>query len=405
MSLSVIFGKPGAGKSYYAVLRIAEYLEDFCRSELKEGVEHPRKIYTNLPLNLNALDDYVSEKIGKNVSASKYVHLLNEDFFVEKGSSGVIKKKDWWDIIPNGALIVIDEVQHYLSSSKDEGGAYLKDFQLYISTHRHRQHDLIFLTQHTDNINKVCLNMAADAYHVINIKGRVLPFLGIPFADIDVVKEAFGYKQQYANILYGNYVGRAFKPESTLHILLNPKIYGLYKSHNTSEASDRPSLHLSRLGAIFWFLRRHLWHLIIKAAVLFFCVYTMWQVICKLPLHLSDTLQKQMQSKSASTANVPPPVRRSGGAEQSRSRVADASPSSEQIKKPVFPKVESMTPDYVKIDGKRYFKGDEFNYEGRKFVVESINFDRLTVNFGLPIVSSSSSGAEPVDGPAVGQGL
>ena len=127
--------------------------------------------------------------------------------------------------------------------------------------------------------------MAADAYHVINIKGRVLPFLGIPFADIDVVKEAFGYNQQYANILYGNYIGRAFKPESTLHILLKSEIYNLYKSHNNSAASDRPSLNFSRFGAVCWFLRRHLWHLIIKAAVVYFIFYTCWQVICKMPLH------------------------------------------------------------------------------------------------------------------------
>ena len=394
MALSVIFGKPGAGKSYFAVMKIAEYLEDFCRFELQEGIEHERKIYTNLPLNLPAIDDYISDRLSKDIKASKYVKLLDEDFFIEKTSSGAFKKCDWWEKIPDGALIIIDEVQHYLSSSKDEGGAYLKDFQLYISTHRHRQHDLFFLTQHTDNINKVCLNMAADAYHVINIKGRVLPFLGIPFADIDVVKEAFGYNQQYANILYGNYVGRAFKPESTLHILLKPEIYKLYKSHNTDSATDRPSLNLSRFGAVCWFLRRHLWHLIIKAAVVYFIFYTCWQVICKMPLHLSTTLQKQMQADIKSDSPAKLPEKSQGSRRSAPTNGASAANLPETVK-PSSPKIEIFTPDYFVVDGVKYRKGDVINYEGINYTVDNIDFQRRFIDFGLCPVRRADGQAEP----------
>ena len=295
MALSVIFGKPGAGKSYFAVTKIVSEIEDYCRAELVSGVEHKRKIYTNLPLKRDAINDYISKKIGRPVDAAKYIEVLEENFFIEETTPGKFKKIDWWEKFPEGAFIVIDEVQFYLSNSKDSGdGAYLKDFQLYISTHRHRKHDLIFLTQHTDNINKVCLNMAQDAYHVVNIKGRVLPWLGIPFADFQVLLEAFGYKNQYANILYGNYLGRAFKPESTLHILLSPDIYRLYKSHNNDDGEDRPSLQLSRGRAVLWFLRRHFWHLFIKAALVVFVVHMIFGVICSLPVVLSDKLSKQI---------------------------------------------------------------------------------------------------------------
>ena len=76
MSLSVIFGKPGAGKTYYAVMRIAEYLEDFCRFELQEGVEHERKIYTNLPLNFDAIDDYISDRLGTRACSHYFGNIL-----------------------------------------------------------------------------------------------------------------------------------------------------------------------------------------------------------------------------------------------------------------------------------------------------------------------------------------
>ena len=396
MSLSVIFGKPGAGKSYFAVLKITQYLEDFCRYELTNGTEHERKIYTNLPMKDDAINEYISDRLGHNVEASKYIKTLDEDFFVEKSASGQIKKIDWWEKIPNGALIIIDEVQHYLSSSKDEGGAYLKDFQLYISTHRHRQHDLIFLTQHTDNINKVCLNMAADAYHVINIKGRVLPFLGIPFADIDVVKEAFGYNQQYANILYGNYIGRAFKAESTLHILLKPEIYGLYRSHNTDEASDRPSLKMSKIGAILWFLRRHFWHLLLKAVVVWLIFHLTWQVICKMPLHLSNTLQKQMQGETLSSSKTAKLPQNSRGSRRSAPTDAPAAADlPEKVKKSEPPKIQIITPDYFVVDGVRYKEGDIFSHEDKQFIIKKIDFPRRFVDFGLCPSSAPSGGTQP----------
>ncbi|MBQ6615417.1 MAG: hypothetical protein IJH67_03515 [Thermoguttaceae bacterium] len=400
MALSVIFGKPGAGKSYFAVLKISEYLEDFCRSELQTGLEHERKIYTNLPLQLDEIDDYISDRLGKAVKASKYIFLLDDDFFVEKNVSGKLAKIDWWEKIPEGALIVIDEVQHYLSSSKDEGGAYLKDFQLYISTHRHRRHDLIFLTQHTDNINKVCLNMAADAYHVINIKGRVLPFFGIPFADIDVVKQAWGFDQQYANILYGNYLGRAFKAESTLHILLKPEIYKLYKSHFSSESSDRPSLHLSKFGAVMWFLRRHLWHLLFKGVLVWLVLHLTWNVICKLPLTLSNKLQEELKIESPAPAVKRPTVAKLSENQSVPARSApkdstSAATSPEVKKEPTQPKVEILTPDYVIINGRRYFDGDMIEHENTKYIIKSINFERRSVDFGLFRDSAAASVGEP----------
>lgn len=405
MALSVIFGKPGAGKSYFAVLKISEYLEDFCRSEIQTGLEHERKIYTNLPLRLDEIDDYISDRLGKVVKASKYICLLDDDFFVEKNASGKLVKVDWWEKIPEGALIVIDEVQHYLSSSKDEGGAYLKDFQLYISTHRHRRHDLIFLTQHTDNINKVCLNMAADAYHVINIKGRVLPFFGIPFADIDVVKQAWGYDQQYANILYGNYLGRAFKAESTLHILLKPDIYNLYKSHFSSESSDRPSLHLTKFGSVVWFLRRHLWHLFFKAVLVWLVLHLTWNVICKLPLTLSNKLAEDLKIEAASSTPSPPKIsnllKNSPNARGSSHKDSGASSASSEVKKePTQPKIEILTPDYVIINGRRYFVGDVIQHENTKYFIKSINFDHRSVDFGLFRDSTAAGDGEPASDDA-----
>ena len=66
--LTIIEGKPGSGKSYYATLHISEV------------VKQKRKIYTNLSLNLEALSAYVG------FDASQYVTLLDDDFLKQDKS-------------------------------------------------------------------------------------------------------------------------------------------------------------------------------------------------------------------------------------------------------------------------------------------------------------------------------
>lgn len=287
MALSLIVGKPGSGKSYYAVKRIIQELVDWCVFERDNNESYERIIYTNLILNLDRINEYVSNSIGENVDVSKYIFFMDNDFFFDiDRSEKIVRKKRWWQELPESAFCVIDEVHHYLGadSTRDDKD-FIECFRNYMSTHRHFKHDHIFITQHTDSIQRSVLAMAVDAYHIINVKNKVVPLLNIPFSDIDVVKESFGISHQYIQILYGNYLSRSFKRESVFYEILNPSIFALYKSHTLTcgKAEDRPSLRMSPIKSIFWFLARHGFWLGFKFGFCVFCFFVVWHFLISFP--------------------------------------------------------------------------------------------------------------------------
>jgi zona occludens toxin (predicted ATPase) len=315
MTLSLIVGKPGSGKSYFAVKRIIQELIDFCHYELNNNEQYERLIFTNLVLNYNEIDKYVSNSIGEIVEASKYIFFMDNDFFFDVDHKlKIVNRKKWWQDIPESAFCVIDEVHHYLSADSGttrEEKDYLESFRNYMSTHRHFKHDHIFITQHTDSIQRSVLAMAADAYHIINLKNKVVPLLNIPFSDLDVVKESFGISHQYIQVLYGNYLSRSFKRESVFCELLNPSIYVLYKSHTltTGKAEDRPSLKLTPLSACIWFLRRHGFNLCLKIGFVVFCFFLVWKVLVSIPnlfdgVFSSSRVEKVVESQVDVNNNV-----------------------------------------------------------------------------------------------------
>lgn len=292
MALNLVVGKPGSGKSYYMVRRL---YNDFIMT-FAQSTDGRRSIYTNLPLNLIEINKQLKLDGITNYDVFDYVYFLDDNFF------DVANRCRWWEKFPVGALIIIDEVQYYLSSQEGKDKVteeYLKEFTNYISTHRHYQHDLFFLTQHPDNIQKSVLNMAEGCYQIQNIKGKVIPYLGIPIVDIDEVRRAFGNEAQWALVIFGLYVGRAFKKESTFSLLLESKYFRLYSSHFSGD-SDRPKLNLSRCGAIIWFLKRHLWHLALKGAFLYVVVVGLYSLVVGLPgVILSKSGLKRIEKKSS----------------------------------------------------------------------------------------------------------
>lgn len=290
MAISLIIGKPGSGKSYYAVSKIAESMCDWARYEEQEGEHFGRKLYTNLKLDIDAISAYVTVRTGHDFEAADYIVLVGDEFFYrQEGEKRV--PCEWWEQIENRALIVIDEVHQYIPVAGTGTKNYMQLWTEYIATHRHREQDIILITQHTDTIHKSVLCMAEGAYHVVNVKAKTIPFLRIPFADLDVVKEAFGCNRQLATVLYGNYLGKSFKAQSEFNIVLSPAIFALYQSHMLSGGGqDRPSLKLSKIGALFWFARRHAWHLGIKAGCVFLVLGGLYYGMAYMPVHLSKIL-------------------------------------------------------------------------------------------------------------------
>lgn len=294
--LNLIVGKPGAGKSYYMVRRLYnDYILDIARGIVNDG-NVVRRIYTNIPLDLVSINKQLHLDGFASVDCSKFITELDAEFF---GSSGSVC--EWWEKFDNGSLIVIDEVQYYLGTRQGkENEDYLKHWEEYISTHRHRQQDLFLLTQHPDNVQKSVLNMAEGCFHIINIKSKVIPYLQIPIADIDTVREAWGSSQQWIQVRYGIYIGRAFKQESVQPVLLEPKYYRLYHSHFTG-SSDRPSLKLNKFTSLLWFAKRHFWHLGLKAVCVYLVVSMLYSLLTGLPSAVLQRAGLKKQNSSAVT--------------------------------------------------------------------------------------------------------
>lgn len=156
MSSRAISGKPGGGKSYYAVILIID--------ELRSG---DRPIVTNLPLNLQALQDYFSETLEIDVDVFSRVTLLAwedfKDFWRYRGngfiapdvtpaefSAGI--RPDWAKFPKNGVFYVLDEVHEHLNSRQWATTGPLLLF--YIMKHRHLGDDVLWITQSVMNVDR-----------------------------------------------------------------------------------------------------------------------------------------------------------------------------------------------------------------------------------------------------------
>lgn len=297
MSLHIVSGKPGSGKSYHTVTMLLGHLEDWARFEQKEGQAFERVLYSNLTLDTAKINEYLSQKIGHEADVSHYIRPIDENvrrMFAESGGKFPLA------VLPQNAMIVIDEVQKMFGAELDtdkKSKSFQTEFRNYISTHRHHGHDLIFITQATDNISKQILLMAEKLYQVENAKHHGLPFpLNIPFADVDIVKEAFGFHTQFYRVSVGKYQGRRvkFDRETTSH-LMKEDVFACYNSHTLSDVqSDRPSLKLSKIGAVMWFVKKHGWHLGLKLLIAVFLLYWGLNLVTQAPGILTKALTSNL---------------------------------------------------------------------------------------------------------------
>lgn len=317
MSLQIVSGKPGSGKSYHTVTMLLAQLEDWARFEQKEGRPFDRVLYTNLTLDVAKINEYLSKSIGHEVDVSHYIQPINEDvkrLFAESGGKFPLA------LLPQNAMIVIDEVQRMFGAEMDsdkKNKSFEIQFRNYISTHRHHGHDLIFITQHTDNISKAIIAMAEKLFQIENAKHHGFPFpINIPFADIDVVKEAFGIKGQFYRVSVGKYQGRRvkFDKEVTSHVM-RQDVFSCYNSHTMSDiSSDRPSLNLSKMGAVWWITKKHAWHLFLKTVIAVFLVFWGISLFKQFPVIMTKALSKSLtpsklvpDSEKTTVPEVPPP--------------------------------------------------------------------------------------------------
>jgi hypothetical protein len=259
--LSIICGKPGSGKSYHVMKLLVSMLSDWVRYELKHGQEFDSSVWTNMVINEEGMNKAVSSRVGKNVDAAKYVRFCDDSFFHDE------MQVYWWKKFPAKALIIIDEVHMYLGQNIDYGSMDLEtECTNWMSTHRHSQQEIWFITQHTDQFSRSILGIADRLLEVVNLKSMNLPFpFSIPLSDIYELKKAFGIKTQYYQANNGQFRGKAIRWDGlSERFLMSREIFEVYKSHDAGSDSDRPELNLTPFEGCMWFARKHAWHLVPK---------------------------------------------------------------------------------------------------------------------------------------------
>jgi hypothetical protein len=187
MSIHFISGKPGGGKTLYAVRLIVDEL-----------VKGRRPIVTNVALKLGELNRYWQEKfpasyeremglVGTDASGplrhiSERVRIITEDdlpvFFTFRGRGVRLasvnnvewkqgKRPDYGKVIDSGVMYVLDEVHIAFNSRAwaDTGAEVL----YYLSQHRKLGDDVVCITQSVANVDKQFRSVAQDFTYIKNL--------------------------------------------------------------------------------------------------------------------------------------------------------------------------------------------------------------------------------------------
>jgi len=167
MSLHFISGKPGGGKSFYALKLLVEELR-----------LTNRNISTNLPLKLEQLAEYLHEKYDSTFNMSTRIRILTEQ---EMGSfwlhpaKGVditerrsVTIRERTSSVPNfevrnatgGTFYILDEIHLQFNARNWQNTG--EDCIYYLSQHRKLGDDVIAVTQHVGNVDKQFRSMTQD---------------------------------------------------------------------------------------------------------------------------------------------------------------------------------------------------------------------------------------------------
>jgi len=286
--LSIIAGKPGSGKSYHMASIVVDMLDNWLRYEHKECKPYPSSIWTNMKFNLEGLNETLSKRLGREVDVSHYMNYCDQSFFDAK--------RFWWEQFPATAVIIIDEVHFHLAKDMAYGYGGLsveKGLVNWISTHRHSGQELYFLSQHTDQFARAVLGIADQLLDIINAKSIYFGFpYNIHLSDIYELKSAFGINTQYYRVKMGMFRGKTIRWSGGVeNILMKESVFRVYQtfSHGKEGSSavvtgDRPSLNRTPLEAIWWFTRKHGYHLIPKGIFVILFPFMIFFAFTKLPL-------------------------------------------------------------------------------------------------------------------------
>lgn len=279
MTIKVIFGKPGSGKSYHATKTLANILCDWARYEQQNGERFAQRLLTNLPLNRDELKKYVEKRVpGFTFDVDYYVVELTDEFFkapeqiFDENGNAVLDARGkptfrfWWDQFPENSLIYLDEMHRFMGSEFGLVSSVVETAALrnYVAQHRHHRHDFVFITQDLSQISAAVVKMVEQVLNVYNAKSMTLPYpLSIPLADVETLLKGFGVSRQVYRVKVGSYVGRRVVYDGeTIPCVMEPDVFALYTSNTlasekTDIVGDRALPFKTRTGAVIWFARKH----------------------------------------------------------------------------------------------------------------------------------------------------
>jgi hypothetical protein len=383
--LTIIAGKPGSGKTYHMMSLLTDQLTDWVRYENKHGQPFDSTVWTNIVINQEGINETISKRIGKTVDVSPYINFCDESFFHDENCVY------WWSKFPSKSLIIIDEVHQYIGKSIDYGSLNVEtELVNFLSTHRHGQQELYFLTQHIDQFAGLILGIADTLLEIVNVKSLHIPFpISIPMSDVDELKRAFGVKTQYYQANVGNFRGKAVRWNgATSRHLMSTEIYRVYKSHTKSdESSDRPSLDMSPIEGLIWFARRHAWHLVPKAVVGVSLPFVGMALLEMIPALLTAAtvskphIDSPSKSSSVSSVSVPSPAALTEPVPESPLHKNEPIIGQKLFDLGRSNNVSGKDDDIVAIfpdgfmfrNGKKYIIGETFMFEGIEETLKCVN--------------------------------
>lgn len=183
MSIHFISGKPGGGKSLYGTRLILD--------ELFYG---HRKIITNVPLDLPALNTYVQKECGDRIiDVINRVWVLDDDQTAEFWTyrpNGVriprLNKTEWEsgklpsykEANDQGIMYVIDEVHNFFGSR--QWALTGRDVLFYLSQHRKLGDTVLCITQAIENVDKQFRSVTQDFTFIRNLSKERLGLFRLP---------------------------------------------------------------------------------------------------------------------------------------------------------------------------------------------------------------------------------
>ncbi|HEV2210247.1 MAG TPA: zonular occludens toxin domain-containing protein [Verrucomicrobiae bacterium] len=183
MAIHFISGKPGGGKTLYAVKLIVDEL-----------VFGKREIFTNVPLHVGRLNEYLQERWpSRDCNVVQRVRLLDDSetgrfFSIRPGGVQVpvLSKEEWSagkkPVYPalqdGGVMYVIDEVHNFFNARAwAETG---RDVLFYLSQHRKLGDTVICITQAVMNVDKQFRSVTQDYTYLRNLKKESYGFFRLP---------------------------------------------------------------------------------------------------------------------------------------------------------------------------------------------------------------------------------